>query len=76
MKNVLTISQDDMEKFNSLILKLDEALNGYSIDEIIPALSSMLCTAGIHYEVDKKTLISFVACCADDLYDQKRPCDH
>ena len=64
------IKINDHEKYSSLIRKLDEALDGEEIDDVIPALVSFTVMAGCMGQINKRMLLSFVADSIDRTYQQ------
>ena len=54
-----------------LAQQIDQVLVGHDLDAVIPALAMTLGIAGILSEVDKKTLLSFVADTFDKVYENK-----
>jgi hypothetical protein len=60
-----------MDKYSSLIKRLDGALTGEEIDDVIPALVSFTAMAGLFGEVEKKTMLSFFADTLDRIYEHQ-----
>ena len=58
----------DIKKYSNLIKKLDEALDGEEIDDVIPALISFLTMAGCVGQVNKRMLLSYFADTLDKTY--------
>lgn len=61
----------DVEKYSTLIKKLDVALDGEEIDDVIPALVSFLAMAGSFGGIDKKILLAYFADRMDEIYSEQ-----
>ena len=61
----------DLDKYSALIKRLDTALDGEEIDDVIPALISFVAMAGCFGGVDKKVLLSYFADNLDRIYSEK-----
>ena len=62
----------DSEQYQELVQRLDSALHGSEIDDVVPALVMFLATAGALAGVDKKMLLAFVADTLDKTYGGSR----
>jgi len=52
--------------------KLSDAMHGHEVDDLIPALTTLLCiVAKANYE-DKKLVLSFVADSLDRVYGEQK----
>lgn len=58
----------NLEKYSELIKRLDEALDGEEIDDVIPALISFTVMAGCFGKVNKRMLLSYFADSLDRTY--------
>lgn len=62
----------DDPQYHRLVERLDRALHGSEVDDVIPALVMFTATAGALAGVDKKVLLSFFADTLDKTYGAKR----
>jgi hypothetical protein len=63
---------ENLEKYSALIKKLDQALDGEEIDDVIPALISFLAMAGAFGGVNKRLLLSYFAEKLDEIYSEHK----
>lgn len=63
---------ENLEKYSTLIKKLDQALDGEEIDDVIPALVSFLAMAGSFGRINKRLLLSYFADRLDEIYSEHK----
>ena len=56
-----------MDEFD-LMDKISDAMHGHQADDLIPALTTLLCMVAVASEQDKKLVLSFVADSLDRAY--------
>lgn len=59
-----------LEKYEKLMDKIDDALHGQSIDDVVPLLLTFLATAGYLSGMEKKMFIAFVVEAIDRMYER------
>jgi hypothetical protein len=65
------MSEDkEQEAFIDLLMSIDAALDKRHLDDVIPALTIALGTAGVAKGTDKKVLIAYVANTIDRVYEE------
>ena len=60
----------DHQKYSDLIKRLDNALSGEEIDDVIPALVSFTVLAGCLGQINKRMLLSFFVDSLDRTYSE------
>ena len=67
------MSEDkEQEAFIDLLMSIDAALDGRPLDDVIPALTIALGTAGVAKGTDKKILIAYAANTIDKVYKEAK----
>lgn len=66
----------DNKEYQELIDKIDEALDGKSIDLVAPALMTFLARAGYLSGMPKRRFITHVVESIDRMFDKEKRCDH
>ncbi len=62
------ITEEERQRIQVLAEKINEVLVGHQGNDIVFALTAMLCEAGFRYEVEKKRLVAHFANYADLFY--------
>jgi len=62
---------ENLEKYSDLIKKLDSALDGEEIDDVVPALVSFLAMAGCIGGVNKRLLLAYFVDTLDKTYKER-----
>lgn len=65
------LKAENLEKYSDLIRKLDNALHGEEIDDVVPALVSFLSMAGCIGGVEKRLLLAYFADTLDKTYSER-----
>ena len=60
--------KDMLKEYMRVVRRIQDAIEGEDIDNIIPALSSVLGEVGAFSEMDKKRLVYFVVSSIDRIY--------
>jgi len=60
--------KDMLKEYMRVVRRIQDAIEGEDIDNIIPALSSVLGEVGAFSEMDKKRLVFFVVGSIDRIY--------
>ncbi len=68
---------DMLKEYMRVVRKIQDAIEGEKVDDIIPALSSVLGEVGAFSEMDKKRLVFFVVGSIDRIYQRHGDnCEH
>lgn len=62
------------EEYMNVVHKIQDAISKEDVDNIIPALSSVLAEVGVFAELDKKRLVFFVVGSIDRIYSNHERC--
>jgi len=60
----------ETENYLRLIRKIQEAMDGESVDDLIPALSTCLAQVGASHAPNKREFVSYVVKCIDTIFER------
>jgi len=64
---LILVERKEMDEFD-LMGKISDAMHGHKSDDLIPALTTLLCMVAVASGEDKKLVLSFVADSLDRVY--------
>lgn len=66
------MEQKDAENYLRVVDKIQAAMHGENIDDLVPALATCLAQVGAEFAPNKQRFVAYVVSTIDNLYDHCR----